>query len=180
MEEEAQARASPPGRGESRGGGEQARKASGGRTRGEEREGREGEEIRRVRDLWQDQEETYYHDFRAGSLWYFGGYAGINTKEFAKKCSKKFACSCNNVNDDKVQIQGDISEVIVEFLEKEFEIKEKYIVDMETYKKKMEKEEKKNPKKEKVEEKGEGKGEEVEVEKKETKAWFCLFKILIY
>ncbi len=55
----------------------------------------------------------------------------IDSKEFSKKCSKKFACSCNAVDADSVQVQGDISEALYDFLEKEYHIEDKLVLDSE-------------------------------------------------
>jgi len=41
----------------------------------------------------------------------------IDAKTMSKKCSKKFACSCSVVDEDRIQIQGDVSEFLFEFLE---------------------------------------------------------------
>jgi translation initiation factor 1 (eIF-1/SUI1) len=52
----------------------------------------------------------------------------INAKAMSKKCAKKFACSCSVVDEDRIQIQGDVSEELYEFLEAEFKIKDKNII----------------------------------------------------
>jgi translation initiation factor 1 (eIF-1/SUI1) len=40
------------------------------------------------------------------------GIFNIDAKDFAKKCSKKFACSCSAIEEGVAQIQGDFFEEI--------------------------------------------------------------------
>lgn len=61
----------------------------------------------------------------------------IDAKTMSKKCSKKFACSCSVVDEDKIQIQGDVSEWLVDFLDAEFKIKEKYVLTGEEWEEKL-------------------------------------------
>lgn len=67
----------------------------------------------------------------------------IDAKTMSKKCSKKFACSCSVVDEDRIQIQGDITEWLFEFMEAEFKIKEKYILTAEEWQEKVDKAKKK-------------------------------------
>ena len=44
----------------------------------------------------------------------------MTIKDFAKKMGKKFACGSSVVGDDTIEIQGDITEELKEFIMKEF------------------------------------------------------------
>lgn len=63
----------------------------------------------------------------------------IEPKDLSKKCSKKFACSCNVVDEDSIQIQGDITEFIFDFFEKDYKVPDKYIIDSDEWKEKLDK-----------------------------------------
>jgi translation initiation factor 1 (eIF-1/SUI1) len=45
---------------------------------------------------------------------------GIGLEEAAKKCRKKFACGSNVVDNDQIEIQGDVAEEVIEYLCKEY------------------------------------------------------------
>lgn len=85
------------------------------------------------------------------TIWGLTGYK-IDSKEFSKKCAKKFACSCSVVDEDKIQIQGDISEWIYNYMMAEYKIEEKYILTGEEWKEKQDKLKAKDEKKKKKEE----------------------------
>lgn len=60
----------------------------------------------------------------------------VDEKQFTKKCSKKYACSCA-ATEEGVQLQGDFFEAIKEILVMEYGIKKKYILDGQQYKHKF-------------------------------------------
>lgn len=51
--------------------------------------------------------------------------------------SKKFACSCSAIDDDKIAVQGDFFDDIKEILVTDYKAKKKYILDKDEYKEKV-------------------------------------------
>jgi translation initiation factor 1 (eIF-1/SUI1) len=102
------------------------------------------------------------------------GIYGIDVKDFGKKCSKKFACSCSAIEEGVAQIQGEFFEEIKEILIMEYKVKKKYIIDGEEYKVKFneemaKKKEEKKLKGKEIQEVDEKEEEDHEMKEKEEK-----------
>ena len=81
--------------------------------------------------MWSNEQKRslllIFQDYKSSVL--FVRCLEIESKEFSKKLSKKFACSCSATDVGSVQVQGDFLEDVRDILIDEYKVKKKYILD---------------------------------------------------